>query len=137
MPSESVTAKKGTSETTMAAQAPACSAEHDAAEGDGLPTGWASAIDANTGAAACLRHAAIRPPLVDPRIRVCACVRRVSDALRLARAEVLLQRDDGTAPQGRHGDRACDVAEFAYHNACHSRRVVPSRMMCARALPST
>lgn len=37
----------------------------------------------------------------------------VRDALRLARAHVLLQRDDGTAPQGRHGDRDCDSAACA------------------------
>ena len=38
--------------------------EQDAEEGDGLPPGWASALDANRGAAASARHAAIGPLLV-------------------------------------------------------------------------
>lgn len=52
-------------------------------------------------------------PAMLPLARFWWCVRRVCDALRLARAHVLLQRDDGTAPQGRHGDRDCDSAACA------------------------
>jgi len=45
----------------------------NAAERDGLPAGWASALDANTGAAACARETADSPPCVCVCVCVCVC----------------------------------------------------------------